>query len=92
MAHPQPERSEFNMTVGDSAPDPSLADAHPIASPGAVWVTVCAWCARAKVRGRWIDTTRALQLVGSWGSDDPQLTHGICATCLNALTADADAL
>jgi hypothetical protein len=92
VAHPQPESSEHNMTVGGSAPDSSLADAHPDASPGAVWLTMCAWCGRAKARGRWIDASRALQLVASWGDDKPQLTHGICPACLNAVTADADAL
>jgi hypothetical protein len=82
VAHPQPERSEFDPTVGGSAPIPSLADAHPAgASPDAVWLTMCAWCDRLKVRDRWVAGSPALAMIDGSGTHQPQVTHGICPTC-----------
>jgi NMD protein affecting ribosome stability and mRNA decay len=86
VASPQPERSEFAPTVGSRAPAQSLADAHAEASPGAVWLTVCAWCNSVRVQGRWIDAITALQLIGPSGSYEPQFTHGICPECFDEAT------
>ena len=89
MAHPQPERSDLDPT--GFVPAPSLADAHlPGASPDAVWLTICAWCERMKVRDRWISGTRALAMVDGSGSREPKLTHGICPGCFVDVTAKAD--
>jgi hypothetical protein len=83
VAHPQPERSELYSTVGDSAPITSVADAHPGVSPGAVWLTVCAWCGRRKVRDRWIDAPHDLEIIDSAGSRQLRVTHGICSSCFD---------
>jgi hypothetical protein len=91
VALPQPERSEHDPTVGGIAPIPSLADAHPAgAPPGAVWLTQCAWCGRLKVRGRWIGTPHAPELIDVSGAHEPLMTHGICPSCFDELTADAE--
>jgi hypothetical protein len=90
VALPQPERSEHESTVGGIAPIPSLAAAHPAgAPPGAVWRTVCAWCGRAKVAGRWIDAPDA-EPVNASGTDERLLSHGICPSCFDQATATAE--
>jgi hypothetical protein len=85
VALPQPERSELNSTIGGTAPVASLADAYAGAPPGAVWLTICAWCARVKARDRWVDSQFALELIGR----EPRLTHGICPECFDDVTASA---
>lgn len=90
MAHPQPERSDNDPAAG-LVPASSLADARlPGASPNAVWLTICAWCDRIKVRGRWISDRRALAMVDESGSHAPNLTHGICPNCFVDVTAHAN--
>ena len=91
MAFPQPERSELEPTGDRRAPESSLADAHPAgASPGAVWLTLCAWCDRTRVRGRWIDAAQALEVIDAAGTHQPRLTHGICPTCFDEVNAQAE--
>jgi hypothetical protein len=88
VAQPQPEYSENDSTVGGIVPIPSLAGALPAGSPpGAVWLTMCAWCARMKVRDRWVDVPHDLELIDAWGSREPRVTHGICPSCFDETTA-----
>lgn len=77
MAFRQPERSEL---------DPA-ADAHPAGTSGAVWLTVCAWCARMRVRDEWINALHTLEVMAA---GDAQLTHGICPSCFDATAAKAE--
>jgi ribosomal protein L32 len=51
---------------------------------------VCAWCGSVKVRDRWLDALRALALVDASGTHEPKLTHGICPTCFDAVSAQAE--
>jgi hypothetical protein len=91
VAQSQPQPSEFDSTVGGSAPIPSLAEAPSSgAPPGAVWLTMCAWCARTKVGNRWIEAPQSLELIDSWGSHEPSVSHGICPSCFDEATAKAD--
>jgi hypothetical protein len=91
VALPQPEHSEHDPTVGGIKPIPSLADAHSAgAPPGAVWLTMCAWCGRLKVRGRWIGTSQAPELIDVSDAPEPALTHGICPSCFAEVTAKAE--
>jgi len=90
VAHPQPERSDIGPAPG-LVPASPLADARlPGASPDAVWLTICAWCDRIKVRDRWISGKRALAMVDESGSHEPKLTHGICPSCFVAVTVQAN--
>ncbi len=91
MALPQPEHSEHDPTVGGIKPIPSLADAHSAgAPPGAVWLTMCAWCGRLKVRDRWIGMPQAPELIDVSDAPEPTLTHGICPSCFAEVTAEAE--
>ena len=90
MALPKPEHSEHDPTVGGIRPIPSLADAHSAgAPPGSVWLTMCAWCGRLKLSGRWIGTPQAPELIDVSDAHEPTLTHGICPSCFAEVTARA---
>ena len=90
MALPQPERSEHDSTVGRTAPIPSLAAAHPAgAPPGAVWLTMCAWCGRHKVAGRWVAAPQPGPF-DALGPDERLLSHGICPSCFDNATTAAE--
>jgi NMD protein affecting ribosome stability and mRNA decay len=67
---------------------PLTDDRHNDGSPSAVWFTICAWCARMKLGGRWIDVEPALELLGT--VDDLRLTHGICTSCFEETATRAD--
>jgi NMD protein affecting ribosome stability and mRNA decay len=91
VALPQPEHSEHDPTVGGITPIPSLADAPSAgASRGAVWLTMCAWCGRLKVRGRWIGAPEVPELIDVSDAPEPTLTHGICPSCFAEVTAEAE--
>ena len=91
MAQPQPEYSENDSTVGGIVPIPSLAGALPAGSPpGAVWLTMCAWCHRLRVRDRWIHVPHTPDLIDASGNRETVLTHGICPECFEETTAKAD--
>ena len=90
MALPQPERSDLDSTVGGIAPIPSIAAAHPAgAPPGAVWLTMCAWCGRLKAGDRWIDAPASAHGAGS-RTGERSLSHGICPSCFDETTAAAE--
>ena len=86
MAQVQPERSDEHLPGSGSRPQLSLASAPVEAAEGAVWFTACAWCGRLEVGGRWVDALTALEGSGR----EPQLTHGICPTCFDEVSARAD--
>jgi hypothetical protein len=90
VAQPQPEPSEIDPTVGGIAPIPSLAAAHPGPPPGAVWLTMCAWCSRLRIRGRWVAAPRTPELIDASGTRRPLVTHGICPSCFDQANADAE--
>ena len=93
MALPQPEPSEQLPKDGAAQPTLSLAGSSPLGPlPDAVWITMCAWCTRIRLSGRWVDGERALRLIelGTW--NEPNLTHGICPSCFHAVTREADAV
>ena len=91
MAQPQPEHSEPDPTVGGIMPISSLADGHLVAAPpGAVWLTMCAWCHRLRVRDRWIHVPHTPDLIDASGNRETVLTHGICPECFEEATAKAD--
>jgi NMD protein affecting ribosome stability and mRNA decay len=90
VAQPQPEGSKHDPTVRDIAPIASLAGAHSESdSPGAVWFTLCAWCGRLKVRGRWVTVPHAPDRVDASAGRLPLVTHGICPSCFEQATANA---
>lgn len=51
-------------------------------------VKVCSWCNRVKVaRGEWAEIEVALETLKTFESSAmPQVTHGMCDTCLAAMT------
>lgn len=49
-------------------------------------ITVCSWCEKVRVEGRWVDVEDAIEALGLFQQDDlPALTHGICATCSESM-------
>jgi hypothetical protein len=83
VALPQPDRNEQLPTDGPpSAPASFAASLLAGSPPGAVWLTVCAWCERIKIHGRWVDAERALELMKVPADGGQSLTHGICPSCL----------
>jgi hypothetical protein len=91
VALPQPEPSETDPTVGGILPIPSLAGAHPAgAPPGAVWLTMCAWCGRLKVRDRWVAVSQPPDVIDASGLRRTLISHGICPTCFDEAAAAAD--
>jgi hypothetical protein len=91
VAQPQPDYSEDDSIVGGIAPIPSLGGALPAGSPpGVVWLTMCAWCGRLKVRDRWVAAPPAPDLIDLSGTRKHPVTHGICPTCFDQTTAKAD--
>lgn len=85
MAPPQPDRNEQDPAGGLPPTPRSFADSLlPGSPPGAVWLTVCAWCDRVKVHGRWVEGERALELMKVPAGSEPSLTHGICPSCFSA--------
>lgn len=88
MAFPQPEQ---HPTAGGSPPRLTLLEGgHDVASPGAVWFTMCAWCERIRVRGRWIENERARKLIDRSSGPEQRLTHGICPSCFRQVSTQAD--
>jgi hypothetical protein len=92
VAQTQPQPSENDPTVGGITPIASLAEAHHAGPPpGAVWLTMCAWCSRLKVRGRWVSApTQTPYLLDASGTHTPLITHGICPTCFDQANADGE--
>ena len=88
MAYIQPDDSEYELGDSTRLPVPLTEDLHGDGSPSAVWFTICAWCARMQVGGRWIDVEPALELLGR--VDDLRLTHGICPSCFEETATRAD--
>ena len=86
MATPQPEPSEHLRK--DSPPLSATGSASGASLPDAVWLTVCAWCERAKLRGRWVTLERAL--IAYRDARDLSLTHGICPSCFAVAMRSAD--
>jgi hypothetical protein len=58
--------------------------------PGAVWLTVCAWCKRLNVRGRWVASEQALAPMEPKRHRKTNLTHGICPACFQTVTRRGD--
>jgi hypothetical protein len=91
VALPQPERNEQLPADSPLSMPGSFADPLLAGSPqGAVWLTVCAWCERMKVHGRWVEPERALELMTLPRDREPSLTHGICPSCLSAEMSRSD--
>jgi hypothetical protein len=88
VAYTQPERSEHDLADSSHRPAPLTDDCHSDGPPSVVWFTICAWCARMRVRDRWIDVERGLETMGS--VDDLRLTHGICPACFEETARQAD--
>jgi hypothetical protein len=86
VALAQPERSELNSTAGGTAPIASLADAHTKAPPGAVWLTVCAWCGRTNGLDGWTDDAHGLDAAPGTRL---QMTHSICPSCFDDVQQSA---
>jgi hypothetical protein len=87
VAFPQPEPSEQPADGNPPPPSCSRAGSPPAGmSPAAVWFTVCAWCERVRIGDRWLESPRAFA-VAEAAKHEPQLTHGICPACFEALTA-----
>jgi hypothetical protein len=85
VALPQPERNEQDPAGGPPPTPLSFANSLlPGSPPGAVWLTVCAWCDRIKVHGRWVEGERALELMKVPPGGEPSLTLGICPSCFSA--------
>lgn len=45
-------------------------------------VTVCSWCEKVRVEGRWVDVEDAIAALGLFQQTElPALTHGMCQAC-----------
>jgi len=88
VAYIQPERSEHDLADSTRMPVPLTDDLHTDGPPSAVWLTICAWCARMRVGDRWIEIEDALETMGR--VDDLRLTHGICPACFEETAMHAD--
>lgn len=52
------------------------------------WVTICSWCKRVLLEGRWVEVEEAIEPLDLFARDRmPQLTHGLCASCTSAIRA-----
>lgn len=50
------------------------------------FLTVCSWCKKMSVNGQWVEVEKAVALLNLFEEDNlPQLTHGICESCLNKM-------
>jgi len=48
------------------------------------WLTLCAWCKKAKVAG-WVEVEEAVRQLGLFESARlPRITHGVCPACEQA--------
>jgi hypothetical protein len=84
VATPQPEQ---HPTAGDNPrPLTAVGAGRGFASPGAVWLTTCAWCGRIRVRGRWIADDGSLAPARA----ARRVTHGICPSCFRAVSSQAE--
>ena len=73
----------------DGLPQPTPA---PAIARDAVWFTMCAWCERIRIRGHWLEQDRARPyLPADEAGTGMQLTHGICAECLDVVSAPSTA-
>lgn len=55
---------------------------QPTAPRGSGLLSVCAWCRRARVDGRWLELEEAVDRLGVFaGEPVPDLSHDICAQC-----------
>jgi hypothetical protein len=89
VALPQPQPGE-QLPHGGPPPPPSssrVGSSPAGRSQGAVWFTVCAWCERVRFGGSWMEAGRALALIEP--AHEPQLTHGICPGCFDAVMRHA---
>lgn len=55
-------------------------------------LTVCAWCERVRVAGRWLEMDDAISRLRTfeWAAP-PDLTHGICEDCYERLAEETRA-
>ena len=50
------------------------------------FITVCAWCERVRVGGRWLEMADAIVRLRTFEwAEPPDLTHGICEDCFGRL-------
>ena len=70
----------------ESRPYQPLLDTTLEPGPTAGMLNVCAWCARARYGGDWIDIDDVAERLGVTGADSiPAVSHGICDSCEAAL-------
>jgi hypothetical protein len=48
---------------------------------------VCGWCNRFEVRGTWMEIEEALPQLQLMEHANPEVTHGICESCVDKMTS-----
>lgn len=76
----------------EEARDPVPFPAHAPAL-GAEFIRSCGWCKRVDVEGSWVEIEVAVDRMKLFmGPRPPQISHGICDSCLARMEAALDSL
>ena len=79
---------EFRCHLLREAPHESIPLLDTQANRSTECVKVCAWCLRVKARG-WLELEEAIRILGLLEqSTPPQISHGICERCKDAVLAE----
>jgi len=53
------------------------------------WLTLCAWCKRARENGTWAELDAYVAARDGFGAEGvPQITHGVCDDCRVSLARE----
>lgn len=73
---------EFRSKILRTAPREPVFLIDPSAPRSDEFLTICSWCRRARVAGRWVELDVAVKDLDLFSTVSlPQLTHGICQDC-----------
>lgn len=83
-------RLTSTMLRSETRPYQPLLD--PAARRSDEWVTVCAWCKRARIDDLWIEIDEATARWDAFGDGPvPRLTHGVCYDCYKNVMHEVEA-
>lgn len=82
---------DFQTTLIRSQPRLEIAVMDPASKKTEALLTICGWCMRIPLDGRWVEIEAAIRILGLFeAAEVPRLSHGMCPECSAAIMATLD--